>query len=226
MTTIGFIGAGSIGGTLAKLAVSAGYDVILSNSRGPETLTGLVAELGERAHAGVPAEAASGGGLVVVSIPLHEYQTIPAEPLAGRIVIDANNYHPARDGTVPQLDEGVATAAELLQQHLVRSTVVKGFNNIYYAHLQALGRPSGSSDRTVLPIAADDPDAKAAVTAFIDAIGYDIVDAGALSESRRFQPGTPAYGVIYAGGLHDFENSPGVPTSVETVVKALKDYRG
>jgi predicted dinucleotide-binding enzyme len=223
MTTIGFIGAGSIGGTVARLAAAAGYDVIVSNSRGPETLAALVAELGPRARAAVPTEAAAASDIVVVSVPLHAYQSIPAEPLAGRVVVDTSNYYPQRDGEMPQLDGGASTTGELLQQHLGEAKVVKAFNNIFYRHLQVLGRPSGSTDRTALPIAGDDPDARARVTAFLDAIGYDAVDAGPLGESRRFQPGTPAYGVVYAGGQQNFADSPGIPASAQTVVDALNN---
>src|ERR687895_1966971 len=103
MTTIGLIGAGMIGSTVARLAVAAGYDVVLSNSRGPETLTQLVDELGPHARAATPSEAAEAGDLVVASIPLKAYRSLPTEPLAGKIVIDTNNYYPGRDGQFPEL---------------------------------------------------------------------------------------------------------------------------
>src|SRR6266571_3895467 len=118
MTTVGFIGSGHIGSTVARLAVAAGYDVVLSNSRGPETLAGLVAELGPKARAATPAEAAAAGDLVVVTIPLKNYRGVPAEPLAGKVVIDTGNYYPARDGRIPELDNGSLTSTELVQQHL------------------------------------------------------------------------------------------------------------
>ncbi|HYZ56928.1 MAG TPA: NADPH-dependent F420 reductase [Streptosporangiaceae bacterium] len=221
MTTIGLIGAGMIGGTVARLAVAAGYDVVLSNSRGPETLTELVDELGPNARAATPAEAAEAGDLVVVTVPLKAYQSVPAEPLAGKVVLDTNNYYPSRDGQFPDLDDGSTTSSELLQKHLPTAKVVKCFNNIFFKHLQALARPAGSPERTALPIAGDDSQAKATVTAFLDAIGYDAVDAGRLAEGRRFQPGTPPYGTIYAGGDADFTASPGVPAGADVIRRSL-----
>jgi predicted dinucleotide-binding enzyme len=221
MTTIGLIGAGMIGGTVARLAVAAGYEVVLSNSRGPSTLTALVEELGPRARAATPPEAAEAGDLVVVSVPLHAYRSVPVEALAGKVVIDTNNYYPSRDGQFPELDNGSTTSGELLQKQLPTAKVVKCFNNIFFQHLRALARPAGSPDRTALPIAGDDPEAKASVAAFLDAIGYDAVDAGPLAANQYFQPGTPAYGVIYAGGSSDFGSSPGVPVSADGVRRAL-----
>jgi 8-hydroxy-5-deazaflavin:NADPH oxidoreductase len=221
VTTIGLIGAGLIGGTVARLAVAGGYDVVLSNSRGPETLKELVDELGPRARAATPAEAAEAGDLVVVTIPLAAYRSVPVEPLAGKVVIDTNNYYPDRDGNFPELDNGSATSSELLQQHLPTSHVVKGFNNIFFKHLLALPRPAGSPDRSPLAIAGDDAQAKATVTVFLDAIGYDTVDAGPLAEGWRFQPGTPAYGPVYSGGDPNFMDSPGEPANADTLRSAL-----
>ncbi|MGC4875105.1 NADPH-dependent F420 reductase [Micromonospora sp. DT43] len=210
MTTVGLIGSGNIGSTLARLAVAAGYDVVLSNSRGPETLTELVDELGERASAGTAQDAAQVGELVVVTVPLKAYRAVPAEPLAGKVVIDTNNYYPQRDGAFPELDAGEITSSELLQQHLPTSRVVKVFNNIYFKALAALPRPSGAADRSALAIAGDDAAAKAEVTAFLDRLGYDAVDAGSLAEGWRYQPDTPAYGTIYSATPTDWESpAPG-----------------
>lgn len=197
--TIGLIGSGHIGGTVARLAVAAGYDVVLSNSRGPETLAELVRELGPRARAATPAEAAAAGDIAVVTVPLRAYRSVPVEPLAGKVVIDTNNYYPARDGQLPELDSGSETVSGLLQKHLGTARVVKGFNNIYFKHLLSLARSAGAPDRSALPIAGDDAAAKATVTAFLDRIGYDAVDGGSLAESWRFERDMPAYGVPYAG---------------------------
>src|ERR1700754_3329177 len=221
VTTIGLIGAGLIGGTVARLAVAGGYDVVLSNSRGPETLKQLVDELGPQARAATPAEAAEAGDVVVVPIPLKAYRSVPVEPLAGKAVIDTNNYYPERDGQIPELDNGSTTSSELLQKHLPTAKVVKGFNNIFFRHLQALPRPAGSPERSALAITGDDAQAKATVTAFLDGIGYDTVDAGPLAEGWRFQPGTPAYGPIYAGGNPNFMEPPGEPGNADTVRRAL-----
>ena len=198
MATVGFIGSGHIGGTVARLAVDAGYEVVLSNSRGPDTLAELVAALGPAARAATPAEAAAAADLVVVSIPLRAYRSVPAEPLAGKVVMDTNNYYPQRDGNIAELDDGSTTGPELLQAHLGTAQVVKVFNNIYFRYLGELARPAGAADRSALPIAGDGAGAKAAVTGFLDAIGFDAVDAGPLGEGgRRFQVGTPAYGRPY-----------------------------
>ncbi len=150
MTTIGLIGAGHIGSTVARLAVDAGHDVVLSNSRGPETLTDLVAELGEHARAATAQEAAEAGDIVVVTIPLAKYREVPVEPLRGKVVIDTNNYYPQRDGHIAELDDESTTVSELLQAHLPESHVVKAFNNIYFGHLLGLARPVGSPDRSAL----------------------------------------------------------------------------
>ena len=106
MATIGLIGAGHIGSQIARLAVVSGYEVVISNSRGPETLSGLVAELGHNARAATTVAAAQSGDIVVVTVPLKNYRAVPVEPLAGKIVIDTNNYYPERDGHIPELDSG------------------------------------------------------------------------------------------------------------------------
>ncbi len=194
MATIGLIGAGHIGSQLAWLAVKNGYDVVISNSRGPQTLSGLLAELGPRARAGTPEEAARAGDMVVVTIPLKAYRTVPVEPLAGKIVIDTMNYYPQRDGHIPELDNESTTTSELLQGHLPTSKVVKAFNHIYAADLTKDGQPRGSKNRRALAIAGNDPDAKAKVAQLIDQFGFDTVDPGPLSESWRIQRDTPGYG--------------------------------
>ena len=194
MTTIGFIGAGRIGSQLARLAVANGYDVVISNSRGPETLSDLVTELGPHARAATSAEAAKAGDVAVVTIPLKNYRAVPVEPLAGKIVIDTNNYYPQRDGHIPELDNESTTTAELLQAHLPASKVVKAFNHIYAAALTADGQAAGTRNRRALVIAGDDPGAKATVAHLIDQFGFDAVDAGPLKEGWRIQRDTPGYG--------------------------------
>ena len=198
MTTWGFIGSGNIGATVARLAVAAGHDVVLSNSRAPETLAGLIDDLGPHARAATPAEAARAGDVVVVTIPLRNYRQVPTEELRGKIVIDTMNYYPQRDGNIAELDDEVTTSSELLQAHLTGSTVVKGFNNIFFQHLAALPRPTGADDRSALAIAGDDLEAKRVVSEHLGEIGYDTVDLGPLSEGWRTQPDTAAYGVMYA----------------------------
>ncbi|HXX69086.1 MAG TPA: NADPH-dependent F420 reductase [Polyangiaceae bacterium] len=194
MKTIGLIGAGHIGSQVARLAVRSGYDVVISNSRGPETLSGLVAELGPKARAATALEAAKAGDLVVVTIPLRAIGTVPVEPLADKIVIDTNNYYPARDGHIRELDEEKTTTSELLQAHLPNSKVVKAFNHIYAAELTTHGQPRGTPNRRALVIAGNDAAAKATVTKLLDEFGFDTVDAGPLSEGWRIQRDTPGYG--------------------------------
>lgn len=194
MSTIGFIGAGQIGSQVARLSIAAGHDVVLSNSRGPETLAALVAELGPKARAATVEEAAKAGDIVVVSIPLKNYRSVPVAPLAGKIVIDTHNYYPQRDGQIPELDDESTTTAELLQAHLPESKVVKAFNHIYASQLTTDGKPSGTPNRRALVIAGDDIAAKRTVTALLDSFGFDTVDAGPLAEGWRIQRDTPGYG--------------------------------
>ena len=192
--TIGLIGAGAIGSQLARLAVAHGHDVVLSNSRGPETLSTLVAELGPKARAATPGEAAAAGEMVVVTIPLKNIQTVPVAPLAHKVVIDTNNYYPQRDGHIQELDTETLTTSELLQRHLPTSKVVKAFNHIQAAALTAEAQPAGTPNRRALAIAGDDVAAKAKVAQLIDQFGFDVVDLGPLSDSWRIQRDTPGYG--------------------------------
>jgi len=221
MTTIGFIGSGMIGGTVARLSVAAGHRVVLSNSRGPETLQDLVAELGPLATAATAGQAAEAGDLVVVAIPVKAIGDVPAKPLADKPVLDTGNYYPQRDGRIEVIDTGALTSSSLLQRYLPDAHVVKVFNNIYYRHLASLADPSGAQDRTSLPIAGDDAAAKAAVTAYLDSIGYDTVDAGTLADSWHQEPDTPVYGAPYG----PFSSETGRRASAETIRTALAAAR-
>ena len=194
MATIGLIGAGNIGSQIARLAVAHGHEVVVSNSRGPETLTALITELGPRAQSGTVIEAAKAGDIVVVTIPLKYYRTVPVEPLAAKVVVDTMNYYPQRDGRIAELDNESTTTSELLQAHLPTSKVVKAFNHIYAAQLTTDGRPGGTEGRRALVIAGNDAGARAIVAALINQFGFDVVDAGPLSEGWRIQRDTPGYG--------------------------------
>jgi len=132
--------------------------------------------------------------IVVVTIPLKHYASVPVEPLVGKVVIDTNNYYPQRDGQIPELDDESTTTSELLQRHLPGSKVVKAFNHIYAAQLTTDGRPAGAKDRRALVIAGDDPGAKASIARLLDQFGFDAVDAGPLKEGWRIQRDTPGYG--------------------------------
>ena len=217
MTRVGLVGSGRIGSTVAKLAVAAGHDVVLSNSRGPETLDELVAELGEHAEAATNEEAAEAGDLVLVSVPLKAYPALAGLPLGGKLVMDTGNYYPERDGQISELETKVLTDSEYLLRHLPRADVVKVFNNIYFKHLLNLSRPPASPERSALPIAGDSAAAKGAVTAFLDSIGYDVVDGGALSDGWRQQPGTPVYATPYGS----FDNERGTPAGEDVIIAAL-----
>jgi len=202
MTTIGLIGSGHIGSQLARLAVANGYDVVLSNSRGPETLQGLIDELGDHARAGTPADAAAAGDIVVVTTPLAAEASLPVEQLAGKIVIDTNNYYPQRDGRIPELEDDSTTVAERLQKVLPTSHVVKAFNHIGARELTSQSLPAGSPDRRALIVAGDDAGARERVAALIDQFGFDPIDIGELAEGWRAQRDTPAYVKRYdADGL-------------------------
>jgi 8-hydroxy-5-deazaflavin:NADPH oxidoreductase len=192
--TIGLIGAGHIGSQIARLAVANGYNVVISNSRGPQTLSALAAELGPRARAATAVDAAEAGDIVVVTVPLKSYRAVPVAPLAGKIVIDTNNYYPERDGHIAELDDESTTTSELLQAHLPTSKVVKAFNHIHAAALTTHGQPAGTKNRRALVIAGDDQGAKATVTRLLDQFGFDTVDAGPLKEGWRIQRDTPGYG--------------------------------
>jgi 8-hydroxy-5-deazaflavin:NADPH oxidoreductase len=191
---IGIIGAGHIGGTLAKLFDDAGHEVAVSNSRGPETLAGLVEGLGGGAQALTAAEAARFGDVLVVSVPLGRHRELPTEGIAGKVVIDTNNYYPGRNGQVEELDTDRTTSSELLQAHLSGARVIKAFNAILWSRLRDDGRPAGDEERVGIPISGDDEQAKQTVAELIDQIGFDPVDAGTLAEGgRKHRPGTPAY---------------------------------
>ncbi len=193
MTTVGIIGAGHIGSALARGLVDRGYTVVISNSRGPETLTALVDDLGANASAGTVTDAAASGDVVIVTVPLRAYEQVPVEPLAGKIVLDTNNYYWERDGRIAELDEKQATTTGLLQAHLPGAKVAKAFNHILTADILTTGSPAGTPDRRALATASDHPDASAFVTELYDQFGFDTVDIGSVAESWRVERDQPAY---------------------------------
>ncbi|MDQ0644314.1 NADPH-dependent F420 reductase [Microbacterium murale] len=193
MTTLGIIGAGHIGSQVARAAITAGYDVVISNSRGPETLSDLVAELGPKAKAATAADAGAAGDVVVVTVPLHALSQIPVEPLAGKIVLDTNNYYFERDGHIDALDKGETTVSQLLQEHLPTSKVAKAFNHIGSGDITVDVAPAGEPNRRALATSSDFPEAADFVTTLYDQIGFDTVDVSPLSESWRVERDRPAY---------------------------------
>jgi hypothetical protein len=193
MTNVGIIGAGHIGQALAREFIKHGYTVTIANSRGPETLADLVRDLGPNATAATATDAAAAGDFAVVTVPLKNYTDVPVAPLAGKIVIDTNNYYFERDGHFPELDEGTATVTGMLQEHLPTSNVAKGFNHINFREIPTDGTPAGTPNRRALATASDFDDAAALVTSIYDEFGFDTVNIGPLSESWRVERDRPAY---------------------------------
>jgi 8-hydroxy-5-deazaflavin:NADPH oxidoreductase len=193
MTTVGILGAGEVGSQLARAAIAAGYDVVIANSRGPETLGGLVAELGPRARAAHAAEAAAAGDFAILAYPYHPRDDLPVDQLAGKIVLDTNNYMNWRDGHHPAIDSGELTEHELRQAQLPTSKIAKAFTHVQAPSLFRLARPAGAADRLALVVSSDHPEAVELVTRLYDRIGFDTVDNSPLSESWRSVPGTPMW---------------------------------
>jgi predicted dinucleotide-binding enzyme len=193
MTTIGIIGSGHVGSSLARAAIGHGYDVVLSNSQGPGSLTGLVAELGPEATAATPEEAAAAGEFAIVAIPITTVDQVPVEPLAGKVVIATINYFPQRDGRIAAIDNGKTTPPGILQARLPASKVVRAFSMLDAADMSGDGHPKGDPKRRALALAGNDPAARQLVAGLYDEFGFDTLDLGDLDESWRVDPGQPAF---------------------------------
>ncbi len=193
MTTIGIIGTGHVGSNLAKAAVAHGYDVVISNSSGPGSLSDLVSELGTRATAGTAEQAAAAADFAIVAIPITTVGQVPVEPLAGKVVIATINYFPKRDGHIADIDNGTTTAPGVLQEHLPASKVVRAFSMIDAADMSGDGHPKGDPKRRALALAGDDAEARQLVAGLYDQFGFDAVDLGPLAESWRVDPGQRAF---------------------------------
>jgi hypothetical protein len=207
---IGIIGSGRIGRTAAALFAAAGHEVAIANSRGPASLADLVAELGDGVGAATVTEAARFGEVVLEAIPFGAHRELPADALAGTVVISASNYYPDRDG---EIDLGGRTQTELVAAHLADSRVVKAFNTMYWETLRDERRPDAArGDRLVLFLAGDDADAKATVADLIEEIGFAAVDTGSLAEGgRRQEPGSPIY------------NAPMTPAAARDALDAARE---
>jgi len=192
---IGIVGSGNIGANAARLFVRTGHEVALSNSRGGEGLEKLVAELGNKAKATTIEQAADFGELVLIAIPFGKFKTLPEDSFKGKVVIDAGNYYPERDGKFAELDSDQTTSSELMSAHLKEARLVKAFNTIYFKHLATQGNPSlPLEDRRAIFIAGDDSGAKEIVAKLIEELGFAAVDTGFLHEGGRSQqPGTAIY---------------------------------
>lgn len=225
MSTLGIIGSGNIGTAVARLAVAADVDVVIANSRGPQSLTGLVEKLGPRATPGTVEQAARAGEATLLSIPLTAYDSLPEGLLRGRTVLDTGNYYPFRDGRIAELDSEEVTTTELAQRLLPGALLVKAFNNIMAHHIPQLARPAGADDRSALPIAGEDPGAKARAAELIDRLGFDTVDVGTPAESWRFEPESGAYTQIYLADpdvpVEQMMQAPASPVTAEELRAAL-----
>lgn len=193
MSTIGIIGAGEVGAAVARAVIGLGYKVVIANSRGPETLKGLIDELGPSARAATAAEAAAAGDFAVSAVPLKLVNNMPVEELAGKVVLDTNNYMIWRDGNYPQVDSGEKTIYELRQEHLPTSKVVQAFTHIQAPRLATIARRAGAPDRIAVPISSNYPEAIELVAELFDRLGFDTVDNSPLSEAWRSAPGQPAW---------------------------------
>ena len=225
MTTLGIIGSGNIGTAVARLATAAGISVVIANSRGPETLTELVEELGTRATAVTIEDAAGSGTAVLLSIPISAYQRLPEGILSGRTVLDTGNYYPSRDGRIPELDSGQYTQLQLAKKVLPGAVLVKAFSNILAHHIPQLARPSGAPDRTTLPIAGDDAGALDLAAGLIDRLGFGTLNIGDASQTWRFEPDSAGYTQIYLSDptvpVDKFMTTPAAPVSTDTLRSTL-----
>jgi predicted dinucleotide-binding enzyme len=193
---VAILGSGKIGATLARRLTQSGHEVTIANSRGPGSLTPLLAELGPSAHAAADlAAAATAADVVVLAVPFFLYDQLPARAMAGKVVVDATNYYAGRDGHLPALEDDSTTSSELVAHHLPGARVVKAFNTMVWTQLGADGRPPGDRERLLLFIAGDDAGAKAVVRQLADDIGFDTIDHGGLAAGRAQQPGSAVYGV-------------------------------
>ncbi|MBW7970248.1 NAD(P)-binding domain-containing protein [Bradyrhizobium sp. BR 10289] len=192
---IGIIGAGLVAQGVAQLALKSGHELMLSNGRGPESLRDAGRKIG--VSIGTVDEAVAFGDAILVAIPFSAIHTLPTEALSGKLVMDAANYYPERDGRIEELDMRESTTSNILARHLSGSLIVKAFNAILASDLVKDAKPAGSPGRRALPIAGDDAQAKQVVATLHDELGYDVVDAGPLSESWRFERAKPAYCVAF-----------------------------
>jgi len=216
MKRIGIIGSGPIGSGIARLAIAAGYEVLIANSRGPQSLTELINELGPQARAGEVREAITFGDIPVLAVPLSAYPNLPIDALAGKTILSTGNYYPYRDGRIEQLDSLSVTTAEYEQELLPNTKIVKAFNNIVAHHIPNL---TNSQPRTALALAGDDKDALPSVAVIVNELGFDTVEAGTLAESWSFEPETGAYTPIYAadaqGFAKDYLADSGTPVTAD-----------